>query len=310
MIINPGVVGIDICKHHLDIFDGAAGRPERVRNDPQAAALLAARFAAAGAFVLFEATGAYDLTLRRALEAAGVTFARVNPARARDFARAVGFLAKTDRIDARMLAAMAQSLRPRPEPPADPARETLTSLSRRRDQLVAMRKQERTRRSTCTNAAVADHIDDHLAWLDNAITELEHAIRQLIGTNATLKQAADRLRSVPGIGPVAAATLLALLPELGTRSPKAIAALAGLAPINADSGLRRGKRQIRGGRKRVRDALYMAAVAATRSKSRFAAIYRGFIKAGKPPKLALIAIARRILVTLNAIIRDNTIFQT
>lgn len=309
MIINPDVVGIDISKHHLDLFDGAVGRPERVRNSPQMAASLAARFASAGVFVLFEATGSYDLALRRALEAAGVTFARVNPARARDFARAAGFLAKTDRIDARMLAAMAQCLRPRPEAPADPAREALASLSRRRDQLVAIRKQERTRRSTSTNTAIADSIEHHLAWLDQAIAELEAAIGQLIRTSASLKQAANRLRSVPGIGPVAAATLLALMPELGTRSQKAIAALAGLAPINADSGLRRGKRQIRGGRKRVRDALYMAAVAAARSKSRFAAIYKALIKAGKPPKLALIAIARRILVTLNAITRDKTIFQ-
>ena len=310
MIINPGVVGIDISKHHLDIFDGAVGRPERVSNDPQAAAALAARFAGADAFVLFEATGSYDLALRRAFEAASVAFARVNPARARDFARAAGFLAKTDRIDARMLAIMAQSLRPRAQAPADPARETLASLSRRRDQLVAMRKQERTRRSACSDQEMVDDIDRHLDWLNHAIAKLDDAIRQLIRTSATLKQAANRLRSVPGIGPVAAATLLALLPELGTRSPKAIAALAGLAPINADSGLRRGKRHIRGGRKRVRDALYMAAVAAARSKSRFAATYRALIKAGKPPKLALIAIARRILVTLNAITRDKTSFQT
>ena len=309
MIINPGVVGIDISKHHLDIFDGAVGRPERVSNGPQAAASLAARFAAAGVFVLFEATGAYDLVLRRALQAAGVAFARVNPARARDFARAAGFLAKTDRIDARMLAAMAQSLRPHPHASTDPAREKLASLSRRRDQLVAMRKQERTRRSACHDEEMADDIDRHMAWLNHAIADLDRAIRQLICASASLKQAEQRLRSVPGIGPVAAATLLALLPELGTRSPKAIAALAGLAPINADSGMFRGKRSIRGGRKRVRDALYMAAVAAARSNSRLAAIYRALIDAAKPPKLALIAVARRILVILNAIVRDNTIFQ-
>ncbi len=309
MIINPGVVGIDISKHHLDIFDGAVGRPERVSNAPQAAASLAARFAAAGVFVLFEATGAYDLALRRALEAAGLAFARVNPARARDFARAAGFLAKTDRIDARMLAAMAQSLPAQPQAATDPAREKLASLSRRRDQLVAMRKQERTRRTACCDQAMADDIDRHLAWLNHAIADLDRTIRQLICASASLKQAERRLRSVPGIGPVAAATLLALLPELGMRSSKAIAALAGLAPINADSGMFRGKRSIRGGRKRVRDALYMAAVAAARSNSRLAAIYRALINAAKPPKLALIAVARRILVILNAIVRDKTLFQ-
>jgi len=310
MIINPGVVGIDISKHSLDIFDAALERSERVDNSAQTAAALAGRFAAAGAFVLFEATGSYDLALRRALEAAGVTYARVNPGRARDFAKAAGFLAKTDRIDARMLAAMAQSLRPAAQAPLDPDRQRLTSLSRRRDQLVAMRKQERTRRSACADEEMAEDINRHLAWLDKAIAALDHTIRELIGANSNLALAARRLRSVPGIGPVAAATLLALLPELGTRSPKSIAALAGLAPINVDSGTFRGKRSIRGGRKRVRDALYMAAVTAARSKTRFAAIYRGLVNAGKPPKLALIAIARRILVTLNAIIRDNAIFQT
>lgn len=309
MIIHPGVVGIDISKHHFDLFDAALGRPERLDNNAENAAKLAGRFAAGGSFVLFEATGAYDQALRRALQAAGVRFARVNPGRARDFARAAGFLAKTDQVDARMLAAMAQCLPPAAEAPADPERERLARLSKRRDQLVAMRQQERTRRRECLDEEMAETIADHLAWLDQAIAALEDKIKALIADSQTLSGDARLLRSAPGIGRVAAATLLALMPELGTRSPKAIAALAGLAPLNADSGLFRGKRAIRGGRKRIRDALYMAAVTAARSRSRFAAIYQSMLQAGKPPKLALIAVARKILVTLNAMLRDQTPFQ-
>jgi transposase len=308
MRIHPGFVGIDVCKHHLDIFDPALGG-ERVANTAASAAALAARFAASGARVLFEATGIYDEALRQALAAAGVSFSRVNPGRARDFARAAGFLAKTDQVDARMLAAMAQCLQPPPQPPADAQRERLARLSKRRDQLVAMRQQERTRRRECHDSEIAADLDGHLASLDQAIIRLERIIARLIDGDADLARAGRLLRSVPGIGPVAATTLIALLPELGSRSPKSIAALAGLAPLNADSGLFRGKRPVRGGRKRVRDALYMAAVSAARSSSRFAAFYKALRQAGKPPKLALIALARKLLISLNAIIRDQRPFH-
>lgn len=308
MIIHAGFVGIDISKHHLDVFDTASGA-ERVANTPEAAARLAARWGQSGSAVLFEATGVYDQALGRALAAAGVRFSRVNPGRARDFARAVGVLAKTDRVDARMLAAMAERLRPPPEPAADPERQRLARLAKRRDQLVAMRAQERTRRSECRDADTNDDLNRHLAFLDEAIAALERSVRQTIADSERLALSARLLRSVPGIGPVAAATLLALMPELGSRSPKAVAALAGLAPLNADSGMFRGKRRVRGGRKRVRDALYMAAVAAIRSTSRFAAFYRNLRQAGKAPKLAIIALARKLLVTANAILRDQTPFH-
>jgi transposase len=309
MIINPGVVGIDISKHHLDVFDAALGRVERIANQPQAIGAWAVRWAASGAFVLFEATGHYDAALRQTLSRQRVRFARVNPGRARDFARAAGFLAKTDAIDARMLAAMAQCLRPSPEPAPEPARERLALLHKRRDQLVGIRQQERTRRRECPLDAIADDLDRHLAFLDAAIATLDADIRALLAQSPALDQAGRLLRSAPGIGPVTAATLLALMPELGARSPKTIAALAGLAPFNADSGKHRGKRCIRAGRKRVRDALYMAAVAASRSHTRFGAFYRALRQAGKPPKLAFIALARKILITLNAMTRENLAFK-
>jgi transposase len=308
MIVNPGVIGIDISKHHLDLFDPAHGA-ERVVNSCGQSALLATRFAEAGAFVLFEATGCYDQALRRALTIAGVPFARVNPRQARDFAKAAGFLAKTDAVDARMLAAMAQCLRPPRQDPLDPERERLARLIKRRAQLVAMRQQERTRRSECHDSEIADSLEHHLAWLDATLGEIDRAIQQLIAGSPELRRQHRLLRSAPGIGPVVAAVLLALLPELGCRSPKTIAALVGLAPFNVDSGRFRGQRRIRGGRKAVRDALYMAALTAARSNSRFQRFYRNLLDAGKPPKRALLALARKLLVALNAILRDQTAFQ-
>lgn len=292
MIIHPGFVGIDVSKHFLDVFDN--GRVERVPNTAESAAALTARWQES--FVLFEATGRYDACLRRALEAAGVSFARVNPARARDFARATGQLAKTDAIDARMLASMAQSLR-------------VARAHKRRDQLVHMRKQERTRFSECDDAELRTDIKTHIQWLSAQIDRWDVEIDRLLKHSAALTETSRRLRSIPGIGPVATATLLALMPELGTLSSKAVAALAGLAPFNVDSGQFRGLRRIQGGRKRVRDALYMAAVSAVRSNPHLKSIYLRLRSAGKPAKVALIAVARKLIVTANAILRDKTQFR-
>jgi transposase len=309
MIISPDCVGIDVSRHWLDVFDAAAGRAERLANSDEAVGRLAAGLAKAGAFVLFEATGRYDTRLARALAGAGVAHARVNPGRARDFARAAGFLAKTDAVDARMLAAMAASLRPEPAPPAEPDRERLTLMARRRDQLVATAKQERTRRHDIDEPAIAASVNRHLRWLADEIAALDAEIARTIAEAPRLAGDAKLLRSVPGIGPVTATILLALAPELGRRSPKTIAALAGLAPLNRDSGTARGRRAIAGGRRRLRTGLYMAAVTLVRSKGRFGAFYRNLRQAGKPPKLALIAVARKLLVTLNAILRDQNPFH-
>jgi len=309
MNISPGYVGIDVSKATLDVFDAALGRGERIENASAAIAALLKRWRSKDVFVLFEATGTYDRLLRKALSRTDIAFARVNPLRARDFARAAGFLAKTDALDARMLAAMAARMRPRATAPVDPGREQLRLLHRRRDQLVLMRQQERTRFSEAQGAEERDDLTRHIAWLSGEIKSLERRTQALLASLRSLKDAWTRLRSAPGIGPVAATTLLALMPELGSCSPKSIAALAGLAPFNRDSGKERGKRTIAGGRKRVRDALYMAALSAKRTSPRFAHIYRTMIAAGKAPKLALIAIARRLLIALNAMIRDNAQFK-
>lgn len=309
MIIAPGFVGIDVSKNHLDVFDSATGLPVQLVNTTGALAELARDWAQRNAFVLFEATGRYDLDLRRTLAVAGVRFARVNPARARDFARAAGFLAKTDAVDAQMLAAMAQGLQPPAAEAALAAREQLASLNKRRDQLVANRQQERTRGRECPDLISRHSIAAHLAWLDAAIEAIEAQIAAAIAQHPELEHDRRLLASVPGVGAVTAATLLALMPELGRRSPKQIAALAGLAPFNNDSGTRRGRRTIRGGRKRVRDALYVAAFIAARHAPRFKAFFKTLTAAGKPRKLAIIAVARKLLTVLNAILRDRQPFH-
>jgi transposase len=304
MIIAPGYIGIDVSKDHLDVFDG---RAHRISNTAEAIAAWLADLIAPR-LVLFEATGRYDRQLQQQLHSAGISLVRVNPLHARAFARATGQLAKTDAIDARLLAAMAQALTPAPQPPDDPERLELAELHRRRAQLVSCRQQERTRLHTAI-PSIAPSIVSHLDWLDTLIKQLEQQIETLIRRSAALARAACLLRSIPGIGPVNAAALIALMPELGQRSGKTIAALGGLAPINRDSGQFRGQRSIAGGRAEVRRLLYMAAVTASRSNSRFAETYKRLTANGKAAKLALIAVARKLLVAANAILKTGQLFN-
>lgn len=304
MIISSRCVGIDVSKHHLDIFDEALGVSERIANAPQAITQLVARWRC-DALVVFEATGIYDLELREALRQAGIRFARINPARARDFARASGQLAKTDPIDARMLAAFARAMRPATEQVISPARNTLARLAKRRDQLVHMRAQEKNRRSEAEDRAMVERIARLIEILDREIAEIEVDIGALVNAEPELADDAQLMRSMPGVGPVACMQLIAQMPELGRIGPKQAAALAGLAPFNVDSGAYRGKRKIGGGRKRVRDALYMAALNAVRRADHFKTFYARLRNAGKPAKLALIAVARKLLTVLNAMMRDR-----
>jgi transposase len=304
VIIPLRYVGIDVSKQYLDIFDEVLGVPERIAKAPQASTQLVARWRCE-TLVVFEATGVYDLELREALRQAGIRFARINPARARDFARASGRLAKTDPIDARMLAAFARAMQPVTEQPADPARNTLAKLAKRRDQLVLMRAQEKTRRSEAEDHAMAGRISRLIKVLDSEIAEIEADISALIKAEPEISDDAQLMRSLPGVGPVACMQLIAQMPELGKVGPKQVAALAGLAPFNVDSGAFRGKRKIAGGRKRVRDALYMAALNAVRRANPFKTFYSRLRQAGKPAKLALIAVARKLLTVLNAMMRDR-----
>jgi transposase len=304
MIITHRCVGIDVSKHHLDIFDEAIGASERIANVPHAITELVARWRC-DVFVVFEATGVYDRELREALRQTGIRFARINPARARDFARAGGQRAKTDPIDARMLAAYARAMQPATEQVSTAPRIALARLAKRRDQLVLMRAQEKNRRSEAEDRAMAERIARLIEVLDHEICEIEAEISALIKAEAELAEDAQLMRSLPGIGPVACMQLIAQMPELGRIGPKQVAALAGLAPFNVDSGAYRGKRKIGGGRKRVRDALYMAALNAVRRADPFKAFYARLRQAGKPAKLALIAVARKLLTVLNAMLRDR-----
>lgn len=309
MIIHPGFVGCDVSKHHLDIFDARTGVCTRVANVASECAALAQSIADSGDLIVFEATGGYDKALRQALGAKSARFSRVNPGKARDFARAAGFLAKTDRVDARMLAAMGQALGLGAETSVDPEREALSALVKRRDQLVDMRTQEKIRRADCADKTLCADIEAHIAWLDKRIAGWNLAIALLCKTSAAIAGEIARIRTAPGIGQVNACVLAALLPELGKRSPKTIAALVGVAPFAADSGRWRGQRRIRGGRRRVRQALYMAALSAIRTDTRFRAFYLRLRERGKSAKLAIVAAARKLLLALNAMARDQVTYR-
>uniref|UniRef100_UPI003B52D715 IS110 family transposase n=1 Tax=Roseovarius indicus TaxID=540747 RepID=UPI003B52D715 len=297
------VIGVDIAKDWIDVFFLSTGRAERV---PMATAELRAFAARArGALVVFEASGGYEHPLSEALDAADVTYARVNPRQAREFARATGRLAKTDRVDARVLAEMGRALALRPTPPADPGRARLAGLMGRRDDLGAMLRAEMARLRQARDASVRRDIGSMIALLRRRIGKLEAEIAAVIGADEALSDRSRLLRTMPGVGPLLAASLLARLPELGRLDRRAIASLAGLAPHACDSGRFRGKRRIWGGRAEVRRTLYLAGFIASRYDPALRAFRRKLQEAGKPVKLAIVACARKLLTVLNAMLRDQ-----
>lgn len=303
MTLPQDVIGVDIAKDWIDVFFLSARRAERV---PMATAELRAFAARArGALVVFEASGGYEHPLAEALDAADVTYARVNPRQAREFARATGRLAKTDRVDARVLAEMGRALALRPTPPADPGRARLASLMGRRDDLGAMLRAEMARLRQARDASVRRDIGSMIALLRRRIGKLEAEIAAVIGADEALSDRSRLLRTMPGVGPLLAASLLARLPELGRLDRRAIASLAGLAPHACDSGRFRGKRRIWGGRAEVRRTLYLAGFIASRYDPALRAFRRKLQEAGKPAKLAIVACARKLLTVLNAMLRDQ-----
>ena len=307
MTLHQTTLGIDVSKARLDAHLLPDGFARSVANDPGGIAALVAFARERRAFIVLEATARLDQPLTRALEKAGLAFHRANPKRARDFARSAGLLAKTDAVDARMLALYGRALDLRPAQPIDPERLALQGLVARRDQLVAMRKAERVRLQASADPQIAQSLEAMITVLDEQITAFDRRIDQAMAAPA-LKADHALIRSAPGIGPVAASVILALMPELGRVDRRAVASLAGLAPIARDSGLMRGKRHVQGGRKRVRDALYMAALAASRSGC-WKQTYERLRSLGKAPKQAIIAVARKLLVALNAALRDRKPFS-
>ena len=297
------VIGVDIAKDWIDTHCLDSGKASRIEITPRALKAFARR--CVGALVVFEASGGYERPLAEALHAAGVAYARINPRQAREFARATGRLAKTDRVDAEVLARMGRALELTPTPPPDPTRERLAALMARRDDLTGEAAREACRLRQARDAFVRADIASLIGILKRRIARLEAEIAALIKAHAPLAETEARLRSAPGIGPITAASLIARLPELGHVSRSAIANLAGLAPHACDSGQMRGQRRIWGGRKDVRTSLYQAAFIASRYDPALKALRKKLQDAGKPFKVAIIAVARILLTQLNAILREQ-----
>lgn len=306
---TPMWVGIDVSKAWLDVAVGPASPVQRVTNaEPAIADLVSALTRQPLAGVVVEATGGLETAVASAVAAAGLPVAVVNPRRVREFARSIGQLAKTDRHDARLLARFGAQTQPRCRPLPDAATVELGRLVTRRRQLVEMLTAERNRRQA-PDAALAESLDEHIAWLTARVAELDRRLTRLLRESPVWQADAARLQSVPGVGPVLTATLLAELPELGRLDRKRIAALVGVAPITRESGRWRGRAMIGGGRAAVRATLYMAALVATRHNPVLRAFYQRLLAAGKAKKLALVAVMRKLLVICNAIRRDHTTFQ-
>jgi transposase len=301
----PVYVGIDVSKATLDVAV-SDGQAWQVANSDSAMATLVERLQAARpTLVVLEATGSYELRAAAALAAAALPVAVVNPRQVRSYARSIGQLAKTDRIDARLLARFAEAVRPEPRPLADDATRELDALVTRRRQLVGMITAERSRLDTAP-ALTRKQIKAHIGWLNRQLAKLDSDIDATIRRSPVFRAKEDLLKSVPGVGDQTARTLIALLPELGTMNEKKIAALVGVAPFNQDSGTLRGRRRVWGGRTRVRAALYMSALVASRHNPTLKAFYLRLRAAGKSAKLALVACMRKLLTILNAIIRDGS----
>jgi len=302
---DPTTVGIDASKDHLDVAARPGGR-FRVKNDPGGLAELVERLGRlAPALVVLEATGGYEAEALAALLAAGIPTAVVNPRRVRQFAAGVGQHAKTDPIDAAVLAHFAAVVAPPPMAPADPERVELAALLDRRRQLLGMRVAEGNRLRPGLPTAVRAGIDAHLAWLTEQIRAIDKEVAAAVRRVPAWREKDRLLRSIKGVGPVVSRTLLADLPELGARPPGKLAALAGLAPFASDSGRRRGERHIRGGRREVRRALYMGALAVARVPGPLRDFAQRLKARGKPSKVVLIAVARKLLRIANAVIRDG-----
>jgi transposase len=289
------------------VFVRPNGEAFRVANDSKGIDELVAKLRGSSpALVVLEPTGGYEAPVAAALAVAGVSVAVVNPRQVRDFAKATGKLAKTDALDAAVLARFAEAVRPEPRPLEDEQSRELGEMVTRRRQVVDMLVAETNRMHACRDAALRKSLYEHVAWLRKQLKELDRGLDAKLRDTPLWREKDDLLRTVPGVGPVLSRTLLAELPELGTLDRSKIAALVGVAPMNHDSGLMRGKRRIWGGRASVRAVLYMATLTAVRRNPPIRATYERLLAAGKAKKVALVACMRKLLLTLNAMMRDST----
>lgn len=298
-------VGIDVAKARLDVAVRPSGEQWISATDAASVDELVGRLQGLRPeLIVLEATGGREGPTVAALAAAGLPVAVVNPRQVRDFARAVGQLAKTDILDAQILAHFAQVIHPTPRPLPDTQAQELAALLARRRQLIQMQTAERQRLDTAL-PRVRSQIERHLVWLEAELTDLDQTLQDQVQASPVWREREELLRSVPGIGPATALSLLAELPELGRLDRKAIAALVGVAPLSCESGTWRGRRIVWGGRARVRTALYMAALVASRHNPIIAAFYQRLCAAGKPKKVALTACMHKLLIILNAMVRQG-----
>jgi transposase len=300
-------IGIDVSQSSWDVHVLPAGRSFSIRVDEGAAGRLFEQLGhPAGALVVVEATGGVERELVGALLEAGWTVAVVNPRCIRDFAKALGRLAKTDRIDAETIAEFARRIQPRPTQKTPEKQQRLEALVTRRRQLVGLRSMERTRQLQVADRTAKQSIDKTLRFLDRQVADLDQAIAKLIDADDDWRAKRDLIQSVPGVGPTTSACLVAELPELGRLNRQEIAALAGVAPFNHDSGKFRGQRRVRGGRSALRTTLYMAAFVAKRCNPKIRTFAERLHQAGKPFKVVVTACMRKLLTILNTLVRTGT----
>lgn len=302
--------GVDVSKDWLDVHLRISDRPAeafRVANDEKGSAMAAERMKRSGvSLVVMESTGRLEQVAASVIEAAGLPVAVVNPGRVREFARATGRLAKTDAVDAEVLAHYAEAINPEPTSQPGPQERALRELVDRRRELVGMVTSEQNRLCRTTGRSVRRRIQAHLCWLEGELKRTDGEIKASTDANQEWSLKERLLTSVPGVGAVTARTVIAELPELGRLDRKQIASLTGVAPFNRDSGLMRGRRTIFGGRSAVRSTLYMAAMAARRFNPTLKAFYERLVEAGKPPKVALVAVMRKLIILMNTIARRQT----
>jgi transposase len=304
-------VGIDVSKDRLDVHVLPQQEQFAVARDGKGLEALVERLRISGVrLIAVEATGGYETVVSAAIAGAGLPLAVVNPAQVRHFAQGIGKRAKTDAVDAVVIARFAATVKP--EPRTAPSEEALilAELVARRRQIVEMAASERQRRKLARNKKVCRSLDRHIALLEREIGEIDDEIGTLIRASAVWREKEDLLSSVPGIGPTTARVLIAELPELGSLTRREIASLAGLAPFTRQSGAWKGKAMIAGGRASVRSALFICALVASRHNQVLAAFYRRLLAAGKPKMTALTALARKLLTILNAILRDKKSWQS
>jgi transposase len=299
-------IGIDVAKHHLDVAFPDARKVWRTSNDSKGIAALSRRLRRwEQPHVVCEATGAYTRALSAGLAEQAVLLSRINPRQVRDFTRATGRLAKTDAIDAAAILRFAQAMQPPASPVPSPGQQRLTDLVRRRRQLVDAAAQEKQRAPCPDVELVTGSIARHLAFLKAEIAAVDQAIVDAIQAEPALARRAELLQTIPGVGAVTAATLVAELPELGMIGNKQISALVGVAPMNHDSGMLRGQAHIAGGRLSARCALYMATIVAIRFNPTISNFYKRLRQQGKKPKVAIVAAMRKLIAAANSMLAHN-----